>query len=831
MKVGLNQKTSPIRHCFFVLPGNLDSFNQAVDIAFSTWGGITAPILPFYEELPDNYRAEFLIDISTANYYRNTLANYDIDIIIYDNALDRKLLDLLGLEIPIVSVDEFINKTSSSVDSYGIPIIPVAAYVADKEFKFTRSDNAKFYLPDIVSSETFLRTWIGHFTNDTKDTVVDIFTNYNALTTISVDWDTVVSYKTDEHLGPTFLNIYGLSFWNNQRFDPGPLFYIFNAKRLQDVNSFWNLRAAGRFIIPLLVDAPNQAINTFLFDKFYPQMVESKAGQMIVMVNCLIGHNCTTDILQKLKHNYHTQNPSAPCGHLSKQDWFPRFWSVHEVQVADHIKSITPYCNSHFEHYELEEEIVKLEPLSLPFDVGHKRKDSMSYKVMVETILYDHYAELAGLLADISMKQIKRLLNQYSSSRNWRVSAGTLHLPISLYREGMPVDIAVPKAIDFFTHYFNNKGYKLIETPNSKLAKEVYKNIEGIYGSHYYLDKDRLKIIESFEGGTDISYSALVGEIKKNLGNNSNAEHFIERLIKNKIIEFGAKIKCSVCEQHGFFLPEDIFANLTCPICRNNFNLPAACPNQIVWGYRGIGPFSRSNKADGVMSVFAALRLFTEHIVNNDRISPLIGFQLVKSGKVVDTAPKEVDLCLLVANKYEKFADPDLIFCECKTYAYLKEIDIERMQMLGDHFPGSILVFATLNNELTATEKGLIEKLVQHFQTGYGARPQNPVLILTGVELLSADPAFPLNDYDDQMHASQRYKDYIGALCELSVKKHLTIHNWWQKKDVEREHERNRRTSIGNLVDVIHKWKIQSMFPQTGGEEEKKKKGGLDQGV
>ncbi len=126
-----------------------------------------------------------------------------------------------------------------------------------------------------------------------------------------------------------------------------------------------------------------------------------------------------------------------------------------------------------------------------------------------------------------------------------------------------------------------------------------------------------LQIIDLFGGGRQISYTSLLAEIKRKIRlKNKAAKYFISSLLERKVIEMGAVVQCRVCDQHGFFLPNQIGEKITCPICRNQYSLPMDEPSQIVWSYRGIGPFSRNNKADGVMAVFAALCLFNDEFAD-----------------------------------------------------------------------------------------------------------------------------------------------------------------------------------------------------------------------
>ncbi len=164
-----------------------------------------------------------------------------------------------------------------------------------------------------------------------------------------------------------------------------------------------------------------------------------------------------------------------------------------------------------------------------------------------------------------------------------------------------------------------------------------------------------------------------------------------------------------------------------------------------------------------------------------------------------------VDLGLVMENRFDIDKKPDLLFCECKTYKRFTEEDIVRLKILGDQFPGAILTIATLNESLSDDEVDLIGTLVQYFQRGNQQRPRNSVLILTGKELLPEEYHGAFNAYKDQIRPYHRYNDFIGALCELSVKKHVKVVNWWELRERLRNEEFERRQQIGQIIASLQR--------------------------
>lgn len=79
-----------------------------------------------------------------------------------------------------------------------------------------------------------------------------------------------------------------------------------------------------------------------------------------------------------------------------------------------------------------------------------------------------------------------------------------------------------------------------------------------------------------------------------------------------------------------------------------------------------------------------------------------------------------------------------ILFGECKSYGPFKPKDFQRMRYLAEMFPGAILVFSTLRESLTKEEIAALKRLTKFGRKYWKAeRPVNPVLILTGIELLT----------------------------------------------------------------------------------------------
>ena len=152
MNVGVNQKIAPIRYFFIIQPNSNERFSKAMELAFSLWGGIFCPIFQYYKELPAEFRSEFNVDISTEDFYRNTVNNYDPDVIIIDEDIDIELIKDLSGGRDVIATDIFVSNISGSENST-VTYINIAEHFRQNEFKYARNDNAKFSIPKINENE------------------------------------------------------------------------------------------------------------------------------------------------------------------------------------------------------------------------------------------------------------------------------------------------------------------------------------------------------------------------------------------------------------------------------------------------------------------------------------------------------------------------------------------------------------------------------------------------------------------------------------------------------------------------------------------------------
>ncbi|MBP9849021.1 MAG: hypothetical protein KBC58_06250 [Flavobacterium sp.] len=767
MLVGVNQKIAPIKFGFLIKPNSKNKLKIITETAFFLWNGIHSPIIPIYKKLPKSYKEKYGITLNILNYYKGILSNFSPDIIIYDDSLDIDFLNKFISNTPLLKLSDFNSKLYEGKSEYGIDVIEILQNLIKKEFKYQRNDNLNIAIHNLDKDNIFFNIFLGSLNPKIHKNITANLTSKNFFSTPNISNFADIK-KISNSIGLLELNNYKLNSFSKRHWYRGEFIYFLKTNEIDDLINFWNLRALGCNVIPISIDDINHPYFTDLIKRFC--LSKNEISLDFNIVNYL-ANNIDQDTKEKISNLINEIKLLIPKIQFAHQSWLPRFWEETRILEYDKVLCCSYIANSEYEQIESKENLIEFDVIKLPLEINKRKFKNKLSKVILDFNYFDNELEYAETIYGIDSKDWISLVYSFDGNK-WNISKNGIEYFLNSSKE--KIYFYIPKSFDFFSKYFKKNNYNIFETPNGRLAKEVFINLGGIIGLNLFSHKITHKAIELFENGKTINYSFLVGELKKNLKNKRiDYKFIIKKLLDNKIIEFGSRIKCSVCNQTSFYLLKELNNSIDCSICRNNFELELYTPSSIEWAYRGIGPFSKNNKVGGILSVFLTIKLFNREFGDSDgKITSLMEFEIKKDG-----ITNEIDLAVLLKSKYGEDLPPDLIICECKTNKKLTIKDIDRLKKIGIDFPNSILVFCTLNETIDEEEKNLLIELVNFFRKGFGSRPKNPILILTANELIPEENYSCFSQYQSQIK-SYHQDDYIGNLCELTVEKHLGLKTW-----------------------------------------------------
>jgi hypothetical protein len=791
MTVGINQELAPIKFCFFIKP-EMASLTRAIQVANCLWGGRNSPIFPLLEKFDKSFRAIFSAHESEEDFYKNLLKNFNPDIIILEDGLSEVFASKISggrLHLSLVELEQSLLKLENR---YGLTILEILYEIVMGMFEYKRNDDLHIHLATNENEDPLISILFNTPTKALSQIVGRSLEKRDFAKTTGVTIPDLHMFGTSNCFAYSDINLFKLT---KQRSFSDHYEYVFIFRR-DDLNSLtilWNLKAAGRqvFAFPIS-DYSKGELDEGLIN-FYGDTKEDLLGPAIFGGPYLK----QSEFADAFKHIEKTVHSKYPQKRISHQGWIPRFGSDGEIAQKDGVVSSVFTLVTRYDQIKSDEGYVRYDLLNTDFK-STRHTYRKTHKVTSYIKYYDHLLNHPSVIDGIDNLDWVRMSDSISHE-DYRISNGG----IVRFCEGDRTDMhfRIPETSTYLKTFFKKNGLEFCIPAHGELTKQIFKNIGGTYGIGRFSSTGSVKVLEALENENILTYEHLVGLIKqhKPLNFEKRPFDFISVLLENSIIELGAQTQCTVCYQRSFYPIPELSHQLICKSCRSSFSPPQSNPKETFkWHYRGIGPFSKSNKIDGLLSGFLTLNLFEHGIyAANDGITCFMNFQLLEGN-----SSKEVDLILQLRNDNFSEDKTDLIFCECKTYRNFVQDDIDRMKFLGEKFPGAILVLSTLNERLTPEETNLAKELVNHFRKGYGQRPLNPVFVLTANELL------PKNYYNafkhfGEIHTYIRHNDYLGYLCEKSCNLYLGMQMWSDLKSEEWIAEQNKRKHIGHIMHKL----------------------------
>jgi hypothetical protein len=363
-------------------------------------------------------------------------------------------------------------------------------------------------------------------------------------------------------------------------------------------------------------------------------------------------------------------------------------------------------------------------------------------------------------------------------------------------------------------------GLEIRLSAAGKIASELIATLGGLPSVHLIAHEDLIRTFGSLaharfettviDEATNNKKSTLLGRslsrnrltgllLKSNWNNILAAENHLKALIEMGALQLGMQVQCQHCTQHNWFPLDGLNARLHCERCLKQFDFPTSSPPSDAWHYRATGPFAIEGYAQGGFCVALSLsRLLDGHWMTATWIP---NFNITKAGKHFYEA--DFGIFLRDDSAFNRGNNVYLIVGECKSFDRFEPRDFKRMRDLAKAFPGATLVFSTFRKELTGFEKRVIAKIADRGRRPLGGnRWENPVMVLTGLELFSRErlpycwkaAAPPYNNFWN----APLSPDFIQSVCDITQQIHLGMEphtKWFEKWRTTREAKRLDRAT------------------------------------
>lgn len=780
-------RVRPIRVAFLVDPSDRAGLYRAIELSTFQWGGAYNPIIPAYRRTPPKWESHVRRLPQPADIVSGYLDGFDPDIVVPVGRCSKRSFQIGNRDL--VSEDDLLGDISkTATPKYGVGLIELLSDFLDKELKFKRNDDLHIALPDMPRAyRMFLASVFGVLPKEARLVIDEDFSNTVGITRVSPTINNFTELWKPNRMFPRHLTMWSLE---GKPYRDAVLF-ICDAKSLQDIIDYWNLRAAGYYAVPIPIqasanDSVKKTAKDFIEENYQPYRHNP---DMFHHTTVQRSRGVSEEVVEQFCESLNIEK-SKDKGKFKYSicNWYPRFW---DAWARENASEGIGFPFSHEEEQRISEGDERLEFHSLNPRIDLFREYSGEPKFANE-FSFRFYSEKEPM-AEVIPEGSRELSSAIGRTgyHNWRFSRfGPIFLA---HNKDDLIFIDLPRAESVMTEWFRDRGWKVSLSGPGRIASQLFKQLGGSFGISRLAHRGVIDLLSDLEKDAGMPRQAVLGKLKKIASEDRwsfDVEHFFEGLLESNALRLGAKVQCPVCTRYNWFELNKLEYELKCRFCLSDFQPPLKSPKDIEWSYRAHGPFA-SSIAQGSFTVLLTLKFLAG---NHDRgITPLFSYTAEKDGKEL-----EADLTCLYKRSTWRETGTQVVHAECKSFNSFEKRDVNRMRELAEAFPGAVLVFATLNESLTKPELRMIAALARaERKKRLRGLTYSPVVVLTGIELFSSLGIRECWEgrgglYEEFHKRAFDYSD-LAALADATQQLYLDFQSWFEWSEEEWKKRRTKR--------------------------------------
>lgn len=775
----------PLKFAFLVHPHDRSGLRSVLELNTILWGGQFNPIIPTYRRLPPTWQRTG-DRTSAGEVFSGYLEAYDTDYVVPVGRIQAPPFPV-GNRTVVTMNEVYGEWEQTGSPRYGIGLFDLLRHFVHEELRFERRFPLTIVLPESPRRYSlFSGSVLGMLSKTTEAVLREKWTEPLGAVWKHCEGPDYADLMDLDTLFPRRLSSLFISVIDRGAWRRGNCVFVMDATRITDIMDFWNLRAAGRSVIPVPIQlsrypSVQRMVRKFIDDNYFQYSTNDSIYNYTSILN---SQHITKDQVDVFIRDLKIQNPKESNSvKFVHQTWYPRIWSSwarpHDNADPCHLEADTKTID-----IPDGSKTLRLNTLDPDFIPRFSATGKPLFANMIDIRLYG----AKGLVAEVIPEgdhNLARAVGGFGISE-WRFArSGMTYL--SSYND-WSIRLDVPDAESIFVEWFRQHGWDVMLSPAGRIAKQMFLSLEGIWGVDILTNEGIVKLFGKMSDGKSMRRKEFAGEVSKiaNLSHfPTETERMVRRLVDYRAIRLGLTIQCPVCTQHSWYSLEDVAYRLQCMKCLERFDVPSHSPDDLAWSYRLFGPFSLPGHAHGSYSVLLTHSFFSR--VLDGATTAIMSFHAKRQQKNI-----EADLGLFFSKGTFRRTPSSLLFAECKSYGRFELRDIERMTTLGAEFPGAILVFATFRKALSEREKRMLRKVAKRGRKYSVLDPNhNPVLVLTGIELFANFR--PPKSWEDAggrfaefARTHREYPEILG-LCDCTQQLHLDMesyHDWLEKEFV-----------------------------------------------
>ncbi len=747
----------PVRMALLVSPDDMQAIRRFLRLCACVWGGRYNPIIPVFEETPERW-LEWPTSTSGLDIARGYIDFFEPDLLV---EASPGTADRLGWKhdgaafdfARVISIgDAFEIDDRGRVDfAHAVDVLHLFADLYDNEFKFERRHKAPFALFNPHDDcGTFFEAVGGTYPNDEAlkyilDGYQDVF-NPEALPATA---ETFLKLMTEDYRGPHWVTRYGLEESLDRSRDP--TFFVFDPTDGQDVIDFWNYRLFQRYVLPVNLHWFSEC-EDFLRDNIARTHRPLPGNPYGIMIHtCLaFGRSIEEETVRGITESH--------LGDLTKGSFYTTrnyepIWDA--VMSNDRWRTRKLVVTAKSVSFDEEIDQDGYVKIPAPAPEFHDKAETYSRSTWMNIV------QPSGAMRD------DRLATIFPSNL-WNPGFPRLFSgdKLTITREGWStpqqydIGYSLVRPVngrDAFIGWFKEQDIAALPSDAGQVADQVISAASSLLACGMFSDYDTIQLLNSMaESHSEPRRNQKTVERKspdKTKPHKTIERHFTRRekhswafwtklsyFLERSVFRAGLRVQCPNCSFYNWYDLKTLDYSLICDRCLKEFQFDQSPDHlkKIEWYYRVVGPFATPDFAQGGYAVALTLRRLAEESSRTELTW--------STGLELQPLNAEIDFAVWYRRGnvgIEPEADePILMVGEAKSFGAdaIKQKDIDNLKRVGERLPGAFLVVSTLKEiaNYSNDERALLRDFARWGrERRVNGRRRNPVIILTGAELLT----------------------------------------------------------------------------------------------
>ena len=781
-------RVRPIRVGFLVDPADRAAVYRAIELSTFLWGGNYNPIIPSYRRTPAKWESDHIRRLpSPAHIVAGYLDGFDPDLVVpVGNCANRS--HEVGNRDIVKEEDLIGDLSNTAAPRYGIGLIELLRDFVEQELKYKRNDSLNVAFPVLPrSNRLFLASVFGAVPTNAQKIIDRHYADMPGITKINPTLVNFVDLLSQKRMFPRRLSVWAM--------EEKPLreatLFVCDATSTQDIVDYWNLRAAGYYVVPIPIQGAafeniKKLATTFIEENYRPYRHNPKIFHNTTVQK---SRNVSEETVRKF-----CESLTVPAGDKKTGSkytlrwWYPRLW---DAWAREKTSEGVAFPYSHEEERKIIEGETKLELRSLDpkFEMFREHSGAPKYANEFSFSFYGSKEPMAEVFPEGS-RELSSAIGRIGY-HDWRFSKFG---PVFLAKNSKDlIFLDLPRAEAVMTEWLRERGWKVSLSGPGRIATQLLKQLGGKFGTSWLGHRGVIDLLSELEKEAGMPRQAVIRKLQQVIESDQlffDAERFLERLLEANAVRLGAKVQCPVCTRYNWYELDGLSYELHCRFCLSDFSPPLKSPKNIEWTYRAHGPFATSS-AQGSFTVLLTLRFLGRDM--DQGITPLFSYKAEKDGRVL-----EADLTCLYKRSTWREAKTDVVHAECKSFSGFEKQDLIRMKDMSEAFPGSALIFATLKDSLEKQDIKMFQPFVlAERKKRLRLKPYSPVIILTGTELFSSHGILDCwkgkGGLYDQLSERSHDLSNLSKLADATQQLYLHLPSWYDWSEAEWKKRRSTR--------------------------------------